>query len=159
MSTREKKLNKFIKSPEELKGAPTPNYISKIEHLVRPLFDADMGSRLELIRVKLLMSQTELAAKLGIKQTQLSKLENGYLEVAPFTLGTLRAATLEHFHFILFGTGNAAGWNVGHLYSKFWDERLKKRRKPGSGAWKTEQFRAGIPFYFKGKLHTVKNKK
>lgn len=150
MSTDEKP--KWIKSPEELKGAKTPTYIEKIEAHVCPTFDADKGARMEAVRMKMLMSQGELASLLGISQSIVSKLERGAVSQASFTLGRLRAVFGTYFHFILFGTGDANQWNLGHIHRKFWDTRLRVRRKPGSGLWKREQYEKGVFEYWKGRV-------
>ena len=144
----DEKLNKFIKSPEELKGAKTPSYIERIEHRVIPLVDSNMGSRFRMVRQKMKMDQGEIAELLGSNQKQISNLEIGRLEHAPFTLGRMRAVFGKNFHFILFGTGDANYWNGAQINRDYWHERLKVRRKPGSGAWITERRREQMRQFF-----------
>lgn len=148
MSTDEKKLTKYIKSPEELRGAPTPSYIERVENRVAPLFSAEVGQRMQLVRMKMLLDQAQLGELLGTSQQQISKLERGHIEQAPFTLGRLRAVFGRNFHFILFGS-DADAWNVRQIKKTFWDTKLRIRRKEGSGKWITEQRLAGKPEYWK----------
>lgn len=144
------------------KDPKSNRYIAQIEEHVRPIFNADSGARLELIRMKMLMSQGELAELLGTSQQQISKLERGHLDQAPFTLARLRAVIDTHFHFILFGSGPADQWSVRKIHTEYWKHRLKTRRIPGSGTWHTEQqamsFKHVLPYHWKGRLHGPKKK-
>jgi transcriptional regulator with XRE-family HTH domain len=133
-----KNVNTFIRSPEELKGAKVPSYIEKVESLVHPAFGAAMGERMQIVRWKMFIDQTELGEKLACSQQVISRLEQGRYEIAPFTLGALRAVFGVYINFILFGTGAPNSWNVTHLKRQYHDVKHRVRRKPGSGIWKKE---------------------
>lgn len=112
--------------------------IEKMEHHLFPGFDPDIGSRMRLVRMKMLMSQAEAGELLGCSQQQLSKLESGHLKQAPFTLARMKAVFGVETKFILLGTGGFHS-SVGYVHRTYWKTRLQKERKPGSGEWKTKK--------------------
>lgn len=115
--------------------------VEKLEHAVKPVFDDGSGSRLKLVRMKMLMSQAEAAELLGCSQQQLSKLEKGHLETAPFTMARLKAVFGREYKFILTGAGGFHS-SPGYVHKTYWKTRLKKERKPGSGLRKAKQVKS-----------------
>lgn len=104
-----------------------------MEARVCPIIDKDAGARLAVVRMKMLMNQAEAADLLGLSQPTYSKLERGFMEVAPFTLAKLRAVFGTNAHFIILGSNNPESWPFQSAHKEFWKAKLTLRRKPGSG--------------------------
>lgn len=112
----------------------------KTEEHSAPIFLEDAGSRMKRIRMKLLFDQAQLGELLGISQQQISKLESGHLSHPPFTMGRFRAVFGIHADFILLGSDKPSWWYEGSdkaIHKTYWETKLKKERKPGSGLWKS----------------------
>lgn len=100
----------------------------KLSETVAPIFDADRGRRLEIMRKALLLDQKQLGARLGVSQQMISKLERGITPVSrkPITLAQLYSVfgcTTDH---ILFNA-DKKDFNYEHINQKYWIE--KDRRK------------------------------
>lgn len=106
-----------------------------LKKVLTPLFTRDMGQRMEIARMKLLLDQATVGARLGISQQQVSKIERGELT----TTGTFTYFQLEEVFgskgvaFILFGSYEQ-DYPRGHIHRTYWAEKLKKKREKKSGA-------------------------
>lgn len=109
----------------------------KLDQIVTPILSEEMGTRLKLVRMKMLLDQREMGDLLGISQQQMSKLEAGKLDQAGFTLARFKAVFGKFYTFILFGS-QVSSDNWGYVRKRYWDVKLKVRRKQGSGAWKKQ---------------------
>lgn len=96
----------------------------EITEVTTPIFNAEMGARLRLMRMKLLMDQRELGAKLGIGQQQVSRLESGKIVTLerPFTCAKLREVFGDLYMFILLGR-NPERFPSGHIGKAYWDHK------------------------------------
>jgi transcriptional regulator with XRE-family HTH domain len=103
----------------------------RLAETVAPIFDRDRGRRLEMMRKSLLLSQAELADRLGVNQQMITKIERGITPVSrkPITLAQFYAVfgcATEH---ILYGRDE---FNYEEINRKYWIE--KDRRKGNSKA-------------------------
>lgn len=123
MSAAEKKQKK-----SEL---PRFRDIDDLYQVVTPIFDGLMGQRMELARMKMLMSQSEVAGFLGISQQTLSGLERGIFKVPkiPFSLYRFMLLFKAHSKFVLLGQ-NADLYDRNTIEKNYWIARLNmdKRR-------------------------------
>lgn len=100
----------------------------RLAETVAPIFDRERGRRLTMMRELLLLDQSELAAKLGVNQQMISKLERGITPVSrkPITLAqfySVFGCVTEH---ILYGR-DSEKFNYQEINGKYWRE--KDRRK------------------------------
>lgn len=92
-----------------------------------PIFTPEMGQRLKLARMKLLMDQSELGEKLGCSQSAISHLEKGSQKTSrePFTVLQFKDVFGPLWTYVLFGT-NEASLSPAHIRKVYWDARLKR---------------------------------
>lgn len=104
--------------------------IRRFKACVTPIFDKEMGARLETARKKIGLSQAELAAKLGTSQQALSRLERGLAKTLenPFNVFLLEAQMGVHLSFVLLGSNDDA-YNRRHIHETYWTKRLKRQPK------------------------------
>lgn len=111
---------------ERTKGRPS------IDELTTVIWTREMGRRLALVRMKRLMDQREMARALGLErngQGTVSRIELGRLPVTErLTVATLKKTFHTEFMFIVFGS-NPERFNAGVIVRKYWDTRLRVRRK------------------------------
>lgn len=102
-----------------------------LEDVCTPIFDAEMGRRLRLMRMRRLLDQKELAEMLAIKQSTVSDLELGILSVPrhPFTVAHLKEIFGVDTGFILYGT-NPERFSPAYIMEKFHEKKFKVNRKP-----------------------------
>jgi DNA-binding XRE family transcriptional regulator len=95
-----------------------------IADVTTPMFNGEIGSRLKLVRMKLLLDQAEFGERLGIGQGAVSRLETGKVTVLerPFTTTKFREVVGTHFMFVMFGT-NPERYSVGHINKAYWDHK------------------------------------
>lgn len=106
--------------------APRP----ALEMTLRPVFTKESGDRLRLIRMSMLIDQRELALLLGTSQQQISKLESGRLDVAPFTLARMRNVFGDLTQVILIGSdAKMARIIPKNVSDRYWFARLVTFRK------------------------------
>jgi transcriptional regulator with XRE-family HTH domain len=106
----------------------SPHGPRSIDDVTTPVWSKEMGQRLKLVRMKLLMDQFELSVKLDMPQSTLSNLENGRVEHAAFTLGKLKEVFHKHTAFILIGV-NPERYHERMIHYRYWDFRLRVSRK------------------------------
>ncbi len=104
------------------------DYVKSVYLRVTPIFDAEMGRRLQIIRMRHFMDQKEFAEFLGIAQGTLSKIERGMLPTAqyPFSVAKLQEIAGDALLYILIGT-NSERWEAGKYSTNYWTERFKRR--------------------------------
>lgn len=106
--------------------APRPN----LDHFLFPKFTPDAGERMRLIRMNMLIDQRELGMMLGTSQQQISKLESGRLEMAPFTYGKMQNVFGELAIVILIGSEAMMARMVPkNVSDRYWFARLVTFRK------------------------------
>jgi transcriptional regulator with XRE-family HTH domain len=117
-----------------VKEKPTPTQM--LLAVTTPIFTPEIGARLALARMKLLMDQKEFGAKLGIAQQQVSKLEAGRLRTLekPFTTQALWDALGNSFSFVMYGTGEDR-FPPDHVRKTYWDAKAAPKGN------RTERFR------------------
>lgn len=100
-----------------------------------PIFSKEIGSRLKLVRMKLLLDQKELGEKLGIDQGAISRIETGKIQVLqrPFTTAKFREVVGQHFMFVMFGT-NPERYSVGHINKTYWDHKNAAKGPRAAGS-------------------------
>ena len=102
---------------------------NQLAAVVQPLIDSEAGERMELVRMKMLLDQKEMAELLGVTQQQLSRLERGQVKCSGITLARFKAVFKRSFSFILFGQGE--GIDRREVTARYWDTRLRIKRKYG----------------------------
>jgi transcriptional regulator with XRE-family HTH domain len=106
-----------------------------------PIFTAEMGDRMALARMKMLLDQRELGTRLGISQQQVSKLEQGKVRVLekPFTLEQFLKVFGKSSSFVLFGTGEDNFPRSIRL--TYWEEKsaAKGNRVPRTPFWESNK--------------------
>lgn len=128
------------------KRAPAPERL-KLKDMVTPIFDAEMGSRLALMRMKRLWKQKELSEKLGLNPHTLGMLELGKITTArhPFTVTRLEETfgpRATDFILMKLHASEFEPWGISHKYNK----HLMKTRKPREKGehWTHRRLRAGL---------------
>lgn len=116
-----------------------------LEESCTPIFDAATGRRLRMMRMKILMDQSELGEALGLSQKTISHLENGMLPISRVgpSVSKYREVFGTHTDYVLLGTG-AAQYNFDTIMSRF-DDRRKTGRKSKSPHWTARALREGYP--------------
>ncbi len=104
-----------------------------IDKLTTPLWSAEMGKRLALVRMRLLLDQKSLGQSLGVTQSTISRIESGYLRVAEtISVAKLKSVFPTAFAFIVFGR-NPERYNASAIVESYWSTRLRvganKRKK------------------------------
>lgn len=100
--------------------------------LVTPVFDPVMGHRLRLLRMYLLLTQTQLAERLTtvdrkITQQTIAELEAGRTRYGHFTLGRMTEVLgFGRVEYVLLGI-NAAAIESRDISGRYWKEKLKAR--------------------------------
>lgn len=120
--------------------------IRDLYEVATPIFTKEMGDRMEIARMKLLKSQTEMAALLGIGQQTFSRLETGRQATCerPFTIAKMLEVFGDSISFILLGTGEHR-FNRSVIAKRYWDfKTAKQRRKRGTGSPKPGVSKSGI---------------
>lgn len=116
------------------------------EALLTPIITKEIGNRIRGIRLYfLVLTQSELAEKLGISQQNLARLENGKTKKTGVSIETFRSVFKGHFNFVFYGmnndryyssriekddTGKQCVRHFWNLSSKF-QNRLNKHLKMG----------------------------
>lgn len=98
----------------------------ELENLT-PIWSPEMGDRLKIARMKLKLSQGELAALLAITQSTVSKLECGVVQVALLPLSVLKFALTDHLTYVLWGSRESA-YSPNYIIQEYW-KRLKRGAK------------------------------
>lgn len=99
--------------------------MARLDSLVTPIWDEDMGRRLASYRMHTLRTQEEFARFLGLTQRQLSDLETGRCRVNPkVTLDRLRAAAGNRTAWILTGAGEPM---PSETVKRYWASKMEKR--------------------------------
>lgn len=142
-----------IKAPEKI----------KLQDVVTPIFDAAMGQRFTLARMKRLWDQRQVAALLGLHARTVSEMEAGKLAVPRFAFSVSK---LEQVFgplatsYILLGK-NAEVFNFSDIYQKFnyTKHKLEAKKRAPSARWNNKQIRDGKPAYstYEGIPHEVWN--
>lgn len=103
-----------------------------------PIFDPDLGKRMGIIRMKMLMDQTELGQLLAVSQQMISNLESGKTRVTDsFNYARFKAIFGDFTSYIMNGA-DSSSINPAYIRQRYWETKLKTRRKPGSGLWKKD---------------------
>lgn len=99
----------------------------KVYSVSAPIFTPEMGNRMRLARMKLLMDQKELGEKFGCPQGAISRLEKGLQSTLeePFTVLQLKDLFGPLWTYILFGS-NENLVNEKHVVKTYWNARLKR---------------------------------
>lgn len=92
------------------------------------MFDKEIGFRMRIIRMKMLLDQAGLGRLLGVSQHQISDLETGRRRIADFDYGRFVAVFGRHANYVLTGAG-AESYNAGHYSKRYWKSRLTKKGK------------------------------
>jgi transcriptional regulator with XRE-family HTH domain len=108
-------------SPKDEPPAPFVKKRKTLESVCTPIFDKEMGERMKLMRMRLLIDQAELGERLGVSRSVISRLEKGHLRVpeAPFTLERLMEVFGKTTSFLVYGT-NPENFNPKYIASKYW---------------------------------------
>lgn len=84
----------------------------------RPMFTPEMGIRLKTVREKLEMTQRELAERLGLNQTELSRLEGGKNINAMPSCAAFKSVLGGHFEYFLTRLGYYRYEDIKVSYNK-----------------------------------------
>lgn len=131
-----KDLDALLNPPTKPK-APTRQ--ERLHAVVTPLWDLEMGQRLRLMRMMLLLDQTALGNFLGLSQRRVSDIENGHMRLVPVTIARLEAVFGDRVGYILLNSAPER-FSPTHIYTKY----LETKRAPMGDRITNRQ---GIPKY------------
>lgn len=102
-----------------------------LEEICVPIFNAEMGARFKLMRMRNLWDQKQLGQKLALPQKTISELETGKIAIPrfTFTIAKLREIFGEDTNFILFGS-SAGRFDASAIQAKFFEAKYHTERKP-----------------------------
>lgn len=96
-------------------------YLAPYFKVSSPVFGLEMGQRFKTARMKMQMTQVEMAKRLGLTQTDICRLETGKLERVSLTTQEFKTALGEHFGYVI----------VGSLHWKYEEIKWKKNNRFG----------------------------
>lgn len=88
-----------------------------------PIWTHEMGRRLRIARQCMQIDQSEFGERIGLKQHQVSKMENGAFYVIP--VSKLKAALESHFKFVVFGDDEKS-YDLNMIHRKYYNEKLNR---------------------------------
>lgn len=133
-----KLLDHFISPPEKPKK---PTRQERLYQITAPLWDADMGKRLQLMRMMLLIDQTALGAYLGTSQKMISEIERGERKFCPaITVSRLEGMFGDRLGYILFNSSpeRFSPAEIGRKWKEIKEATKGDRRTPRSGVPKID---------------------
>ena len=109
-----------------------PSFAERIAQVTTPVFDAEIGNRMMVARMKLGLGQSELGDLLNVSQQSISKLERGHQATleTPFTLAQFQSAFGKLWTYVLLGN-YADAISLAHVRKEYW----RKKNAP-KGNWK-----------------------
>lgn len=120
------------------------------EEVCTPIFNAQMGSRLRLMRMRKYLDQAQLGELLALPQKTISDLETGRLAIPryAFTVEKLREVFEDDTSFILYGS-NSTRYNSVAIQTRYHEAKFQKERLYQSGRehWTKRAKREGYPMH------------
>lgn len=127
ISVRRKKRNITFRAlfTRQLQDRASKEFLS----VTTPIITPEMGLRFRKARVKMDLTQQEMADRFGITQTIISRIESGLIISAPLTTLQFRNVLTEHFNEVVLGGRFIQNYGVTYYYNKQikkWVGELKK---------------------------------
>jgi transcriptional regulator with XRE-family HTH domain len=93
-----------------------------ITEMSTPLFDKDVGSRLRIARMRMLLDQNEFGKLLNVSQQVVSEIERGRLRTSTFTVAQFAEVLGKYFHYVLLGT-NPERFETRNVITDYWAKK------------------------------------